>query len=126
MRDIDEGCDTAQVAQFCEIHKITYYALDYKYKLFETNNHMKYKNNLPKLVFMCSNNHLYAIDSNEQRETIFKKYANYTNGTRKIKQSEEEKTKIKATELFICYSFAGFYKLYDDVNAAQQPGKKKI
>ena len=84
---------------------------------------MKYKNNLPKLVFMCSNNHLYAIESNEQRETIFKKDANYTNGTRKIKQSEEERTKIKATELFICDSFTGFYKLYDDVKAAQQPGK---
>ena len=39
MNAIGEGCSIEQIAGFCDIHKITYYALDFKYKLFETNNH---------------------------------------------------------------------------------------
>ena len=40
--------------------------------LFETNNHKGYKSDLPRLVFVCANNHLYPIDNPERRETIFK------------------------------------------------------
>ncbi|MCR9066870.1 MAG: hypothetical protein NXI00_23060 [Cytophagales bacterium] len=72
MNAIDEGCSIEQIAGFCDIHKITYYVLDFKYKLFETNNHKGYKSNLPCLVFVCANNHLYPIDDHERRETIFK------------------------------------------------------
>ena len=72
MKTIDEGCSIAQLAAFCEIHKITYYALDVKYKLLETNNHKGYRSDLPRLVFVCANNHLYPIDDHEKRETIFK------------------------------------------------------
>ena len=32
----------------------------------------KFKSDLPRLVFVCANNHLYPIDDNEKRETIFK------------------------------------------------------
>ena len=35
----DEGCCTEQVANFCNKRKVTYYALDFKHKLFETNKH---------------------------------------------------------------------------------------
>ena len=62
MKTIDEGCSIAQLAVFCDIHKITYYALDFKYKLFETNNHKGYRSDLPRLVFVCANNHLYPIN----------------------------------------------------------------
>ena len=72
MNSIDDGCSIEQIAIFCEIHKITYYALNYQYKLFETNNDKNYNSNLPRLVFVCANNHLYPIDDNEKRETIFK------------------------------------------------------
>ena len=40
MASITDGCCTEQIIKFCEIHKITYYALDYKHKLFNTNNHI--------------------------------------------------------------------------------------
>ena len=40
MESITDGCSTEQIKQFCEKHKITYYALDYKYKTFDTNNYM--------------------------------------------------------------------------------------
>ena len=71
MKTIDEGCSIAQIAVFCKIQKITYYALDFKYKLFETNNHLGYNSSLQCLVFVCANNHLYPIDNPEKRETIF-------------------------------------------------------
>ena len=48
MKTIDEGCSIAQIAVFCEIHKITHYALDFIYKLFETNNPKGYKSGLPR------------------------------------------------------------------------------
>lgn len=72
METIDEGCSTAQLAVFCDIHKIAYYALDFRYKLSETNNDLGYHSNLPRLVFVCANNHLYPIEDREKRETIFK------------------------------------------------------
>ena len=66
MKTIDEGCCIAQRAAFCDIHKITYYALDFKYKLFETNNHKGYRSDLPRLIFICANNHLCPIDRPEK------------------------------------------------------------
>ena len=66
MNTIDEGCSITQIAAFCDIHKITYYALDFRYKLFETNNHKGYRSDLPRLVFVCANNHLYPIDDHEK------------------------------------------------------------
>ena len=72
MKTIDEGCTIEQIAGFCDIHKITYYALDFKFKLFETNNHLGYNSNLPRLVFVSASNHLYPINDHEKRETIFK------------------------------------------------------
>ena len=72
MKTIDEGCPIEQIAGFCDIHKITYYALDFKFRLFETNNHLAYNSNLPRLVFVSANNHLYPINDHEKRETIFK------------------------------------------------------
>ena len=70
MTNIGEGCCIEQIAGLCNKRKVTYYAFDYKYKLFETNKDMKYHNNLPKLVFVCANNHLYPITDKEQPETI--------------------------------------------------------
>ena len=75
MKCIDEGCNINQIADFCNKRKIIYYALDYRYKLFETNKDKGFTkiNSLPKLVFMSANNHLYPITDKEERETIFKK-----------------------------------------------------
>ena len=44
MKNIDEGCSIEQVSMFCTKYKITYYVLDFKYKLFETssNNNNNY------------------------------------------------------------------------------------
>ena len=71
MTNIDDGCCISQIAEFCEIHRITYYALDYKYKTYATNTGKFLHNKLPKLVFMCANNHLYPITDESDRATIF-------------------------------------------------------
>jgi hypothetical protein len=87
MESITDGCNTEQVKQFCEIHKITYYALNYKYKTFDTNNHMNYDSNLPRLVFMCAGNHLYPIEDEDARESIFKTCSNIGGGLKNTKHS---------------------------------------
>ena len=48
------------------------YALAYKHKLFETNTDELPNNNLPRLVFMCAENHMYPVLDEERRETIVK------------------------------------------------------
>ena len=68
----DEGCCIAQIANLCNKRKVIYYALDFKHKLFETNEDTAPKNNLPRLIFICAHNHLYPITDEEKRETIFK------------------------------------------------------
>ncbi len=96
MNTIDEGCSVEQVIQFCEIHKITYYILDFKYQLFETNKDKKYNSNLPTLVFVCANNHMYPIEDTEKRETIFKSYASIDgklNKLHKLNKLQEESNK---------------------------------
>ena len=72
MKTIDEGCSITQIAVFCDIHKITYYELDFRYKLFETNNVLGYHSKLTRLVLDCANNHLCPIENHEKRETIFR------------------------------------------------------
>ena len=54
--------------------KVTYYALYFKHKLFETKKDdvSKNQNGLPRLVFICANNHLYPITDEKHRQTIFK------------------------------------------------------
>ena len=56
----DEGCCIAQIANLCNKRKVIYYALDFKHKLFETNKDTTPRNDLPRLIFICANNHLYT------------------------------------------------------------------
>ncbi len=75
MKTIDEGCSIEQIAICCNRYKITYYVLDFKYKLFETNCDKSNNRSLQTLVFMCANNHMYPVLNEGNRQTIFKKYA---------------------------------------------------
>ena len=53
----DEGCSIAQIANLCNKRKVIYYALNFKYKLFETNKDTTPRNDLPRLIVICANNH---------------------------------------------------------------------
>ena len=66
----DEGCCIAQIANLCNKRKVTYYALDFKHKLFETNKEPTPSNDLPRLFFICANNHLYPI-TDEEKEKLY-------------------------------------------------------
>ena len=68
----DEGCCIAQIAKLCNERTAMYYALDFKHKLFETNKDNTPRNDLPRLIFICANNHLYTITDEGKRETISK------------------------------------------------------
>ena len=116
MKCIDEGCSINQIADFCNKRKIIYYALDYRYKLFETNKDMGFSkiNMLPKLVFMSANNHLYPITDKEKRETIFKTSSICGGGIKKIKKSQQQ-TETKNNKIFIHYEDMNFYGLLEHV-----------
>ena len=89
MKSIDDGCNTEQIRKICNNHKITYYALDYRYKLFDTNNDMGYHSNLPRLVYMCATNHLFPVPDETARECSFKSYSNVGGGMKKYKTQQK-------------------------------------
>jgi len=123
MKCIDEGCSINQIADFCNKRKVIYYALDYKYKLFETNKDKGFTkiNSLPKLVFMSANNHLYPIIDREERETIFKTYSLIGGGMKKQKSQEKTKPKNNNTQkIFIHYGDMIFYALLGHVRKLKQ------
>jgi hypothetical protein len=120
MKSIDEGCSIKQISKFCDMYKITFYSLDKKYKTVLTNAHKEYKTNLPRLIFMCANNHLYPIEDKSKRETIFKKNAN--TGIKKIKATQdkieiEEHVKLNT---YTCHYEIELYNLLDQHKNTQQ------
>ena len=129
MESITDGCSVQQLAEFCDEHKVSYYVLDYKYKLFESNNHKNHHSNLPRLVFMCANNHLYPIEDPEERETIFKTYANVggrIKSTKKPLKDEEGKAeKYEPETIYECMEGMNFYARIDAVKT-KEAKKKRI
>ena len=86
-----EGCSIEQIANFCNRYEITYYAMNYRYKLFETNSNPKNNRHHKPLIFLCANNHLHPIEKEEDRQTIFKKFASpIGGGIKKLNILEEE------------------------------------
>ena len=71
--------------------------MSFRYKLFETNSNPKNNRHHKTLVFLCANNHSYTIEQEEDRQTIFKKYASPIGGGIKklniIKKKRERKRK---------------------------------
>ncbi len=114
----DEGCSIAQIANLCNKRKVIYYALNFKYKLFETNKDNVQHPNLPRLVFICANNHLYPITDEEQRETIFKTYSNTGGKIKKYKtQQKFEHKKSNGTEeqIYVFQEGMSIYGLLEHV-----------
>ena len=119
MESITDGCNTEQIKRFCEIHRITYYASNYKYKTFDTNNHMNYNSNLQRLVLMCAENNLYPIEDEDARVSIFKTCSNVGGQIKKYKTQqhfENDTLKLNSTtKTFIHVEDTNFYALYEHV-----------
>lgn len=112
MTNSGEGCCIEQIAKLCSKRTITCFALNYRYKWFETNKDMKYYNNLPKLVFVCANNHLCPITDKEKRETIFKTCSTIGGGIKKYKTQQAFEHKINSgtkSHIFVHTEDMSFY-----------------
>ena len=123
----DEGCSIAQIANLCNKRKVIYYALNFKYKLFETNKDNVPKTNLPRLVFICANNHLYPITDEEKRETIFKTYSNTGGQIKKYKtQQKFEHKKSNGTEeqIYVFQEGMSIYGLLEHVKNKYEEDKE--
>ena len=95
MQNMHEGCSMKQIANFCNRYKITYYVMIFRYKLFETNSNPKNNRHHEALIFLCANNHVYTIEQEENRQTIFKKYASPIGGGINKLNSIKKKRKRK-------------------------------
>ena len=97
MQNIHEGCPIEQIANFCNRFKITYYVMNFRYKLFETSSNPKNNRHHKTLIILCANSHLYPIEQEEDRQTICKKYASPIGGGIKklniIKKKRKRKRK---------------------------------
>ena len=92
IQNMYEGCSIEQIANFCNRYKITYYVMNFRYKLFETNSNPKNIRHHKPLVFLCANNHLYPIEKEEDRQTIFKKFASSIGGgIKKVKYNKRRR-----------------------------------
>ena len=72
--------------------------------MFETNKDETPTNNLPSLVFICANNHLYQITDEGQRETIFKSCSKIGGTIKKYKTQqnfENDINKYVKTEIYV-------------------------
>ena len=68
----DEGCSLAQLIVFLDNHKITYYAVDYRFFTVDHNKDKEYSRmtNFPVLYFMIAGNHLYPIEGQPTHMSI--------------------------------------------------------
>ena len=131
MQREDEGCCIEQIANFCKKRKVIFYALDYKHNLFETNKDEAPKNNLPRLVFICANNHLYPITNEGQRETLFKSGSKIGLGIKKYKAQQKLENDIKKyvkTEIYAHVEDMSLYGLLEFVKkkCEEEPGDYRI
>ena len=72
--------------------------------MFETNKDEAPRNDLPRLVFICANNHIYPITDAEQRETIFKSCSKVGGAIKKYKTQQKFENDIKKdvkTEIYV-------------------------
>ena len=71
--------------------------MNFRYQLFETNPNPKNNRHHKPLIIVCANNHLYPIEKEDDRQTIFKKLASSIGGGIKklniIKEEDEEEEK---------------------------------
>ena len=112
--------DAVQNKLLFSVKNVIYYALDYKYTLFETNKDeiARNKSSLPRLVFVCANNHLYPITDEEKRETIFKSCSKVGGSIKKYRTQQQHENKNKnetETQIYVMYEDMSFYGLLEHV-----------
>ena len=105
--------------------KVIYYALDFKHKHVETNKEdvSKKQNGLPRLVFICANNHLYPIADEKHRETIFKTSSKVGGGIRTYKTQQRFEHKMNngtKSQIYVLCNDMSFYSLLEHVKTHKE------
>lgn len=73
MNSIDENCLYSQIIYLCNLHNIVHYILAFRFKLFKSNSHIKYKTTC-HVWSSCANRYMYSIGDHDARESIFKAF----------------------------------------------------
>ena len=109
MKDKNEGCTLENIIVFCEKHKITYYALDFRFITCSTNKDNQYHrmNHYPILYFMLACNHLYPIEDTRTQLSISQ--INKSIGKPVIKSSKQL-TPINMSNVEVVYHWARKFK----------------
>ena len=72
-----QGYTTEDVKKFCELNKISMYAIDHRNNVFEKyvlkNSERSKNKRLRPLIYMCASNHMYLVDDIKERKTIVEK-----------------------------------------------------
>ena len=121
----DEGCCIEQVANFCKKRKVTYYALAFEHKLLKTKKYdvSKNQNGLPRLMFICANNHLYPITDEEHRHTIFKTSSEIGGGIRTHKTQqrfEHIMSNWTKSQIYVLVNGMSFHGLLEHVKTQKE------
>ena len=118
----------AQIANLCQKRKVIYYTLDFKHTLFETNKDTAPTNHLPRLIFICANNHLYPITGNETRQTIFNQHANTGGVIKKYKAQQNFEHKVnKGTEeqVYVHSEYMCIYGLLEHIKEQHRMARNR-
>ena len=92
--------------------------MDFKDKLFETNKDTAPTNNLPRLIFICANYHLYPITDEPTRETVFKQHSQTGGAIKTYKTKHKFEHKINnetETQIYVHCEYMCLYGLLDHV-----------
>lgn len=71
IKDSTQGVSTGEIIKFCEKFKIPLYALDLEMKVFHHYKPAKASHKYPSLVYVCCNSHLYPIEEESVRNSLF-------------------------------------------------------
>ena len=78
--------------------------MDFKHKLLETKKDTAPTKVLPRLMFICTNNHVYPITDETTRETLFKQHSK-TGGAIKTYRAKQEFEHTKIMELKLNFMY---------------------
>lgn len=94
------GFNTEQISKWCENHGIPLYACDANVKLFYSSYPPKRNKNIPALVFMIWDTHMYLLEDDKFTHRLSVAASNQIKSTVCIQEIEEEKEVPTQEELF--------------------------
>lgn len=119
LRTILSGYDSEQVMRVFTYYNIPCYALDHRRKCFLNNLQMltKIDHHFKSFVYMCWNNHMYTIENDEIRSSIFR---SETKVAGKISGKRDSKKIVKEVPM-VLFDAKDIKKLKEALTNAEEP-----